>query len=250
MGGTTTYYLLVDRNPSGYVQVLEEWTVTSTATNLGRVYNYGLSLISQRQVSSGTVNYYGFDGHGSTRFLTSTNGTVTDTYMYDTYGTLIASTGSTSNSYLYCCQQFDVDLGQYYLRARTYNPGTGRFWTMDTYQGDNKDPLSLHKYLYGVADPVDFSDLSGLLALIPSSMSDGDKIHQIIADQFALARPNALPYNTSLRTVLNKIIPYQGIGRLRPDLIDQGKHEIYDIKSAAEIPEGIAKKNNLIEYYC
>ncbi|MGD0816309.1 MAG: hypothetical protein ABSA83_22175 [Verrucomicrobiota bacterium] len=83
VGGTTTWYLVDDRNPSGYVQVLEE----HQGTTLSRVYNYGLGLISQRQMPSGTVSYYGCDGHGSTRFLTSTNGTVTDTYTYDPYGT-------------------------------------------------------------------------------------------------------------------------------------------------------------------
>jgi len=46
VGGTTTYYLLDDRNQSGYVQVLEEWTASGGSTNLSRVYNYGLQLIS------------------------------------------------------------------------------------------------------------------------------------------------------------------------------------------------------------
>ena len=46
-------------------------------------------------------------------------------------------------------------------RARLYNVNTGRFQTMDTYQGNNEDPLSLHKYLYCKADPVNFVDPSG-----------------------------------------------------------------------------------------
>jgi len=46
-------------------------------------------------------------------------------------------------------------------RARYFNPGTGRFWTMDTDEGDNEDPLSLHKYLYGRDNPVNRIDPSG-----------------------------------------------------------------------------------------
>ncbi|HTR41666.1 MAG TPA: hypothetical protein VMH87_08635 [Pseudomonadales bacterium] len=46
-------------------------------------------------------------------------------------------------------------------RARYLNTGTGRFWTMDTYQGNNEDSLSLHKYLYGADDPVNLMDPSG-----------------------------------------------------------------------------------------
>ena len=132
MGSTTTYYLVDDRNPSGYAQVLEEYQ-SSTLTAL---YNYGLDLISQKQAGSGVTRYFGYDGHGSTRFLTDTGGSVTDTYVYDAYGNKIvsASTGSSVNKYLYCGEQFDSDLNQYYLRARYYKPDTGRFWTMDTYE--------------------------------------------------------------------------------------------------------------------
>jgi hypothetical protein len=49
----------------------------------------------------------------------------------------------------------------YFLRARYLNTGTGRFWTMDTYEGANQDPGSLHKYLYVEADPVDNVDPCG-----------------------------------------------------------------------------------------
>jgi RHS repeat-associated protein len=165
VGGGTTYYLFDDRNPSGYPQVVEE----SQQEYLSRVYNYGLALVSQQQVDNAgattNVSYYGTDGHGSVRFLTDTNGTITDTYAYDAYGTIITQTftGSapTPNNYLYCGQQYDPDLGLYYNRARYLNPNTGRFWTADSVDGNNEDPLSLHKYLYAQDDPVMNADPSG-----------------------------------------------------------------------------------------
>jgi hypothetical protein len=46
--------------------------------------------------------------------------------------------------------------------ARMYNANTGRFQTMDSYEGDSEDPLSLHKYLYSWDNPVDIIDPSGL----------------------------------------------------------------------------------------
>lgn len=52
--------------------------------------------------------------------------------------------------------------GMYYLRARYYKPETGRFWTMDTYEGNKEEPLSLHKYLYCQVNPVNLTDPSGL----------------------------------------------------------------------------------------
>ena len=131
---TNTFYLLDDRNGSGYVQVLEEWTVVGSATNLARVYNYGLNLISQRQPSVST-NYFIYDGHGSTRMLTDAAGNIANAFTYDAYGNLIASNAAPQTFYLYCGQQWDPGLGQYYQRARMLNPNTGRFLTIDTYEG-------------------------------------------------------------------------------------------------------------------
>jgi RHS repeat-associated protein len=159
-GGVTTLYLVATVNPSGYPQVVEELTVSGGVTNLSRTYTWGLSLINQR-IPGTTTNFYGFDGHGSTRFLTSPNGAVTDTYTYDAYGNLINSTGSTPNSYLYCCYQYDADLELYYNIARYWKTDTGRFWTLDSFEGNNEDPLSLHKYLYCHDNPVNLHDPSG-----------------------------------------------------------------------------------------
>src|SRR2546425_6292145 len=47
------------------------------------------------------------------------------------------------------------------LHARWMNPQTGRFHTMDTFQGDPREPLSLHKYTYCRSDPVNRTDPMG-----------------------------------------------------------------------------------------
>jgi hypothetical protein len=50
--------------------------------------------------------------------------------------------------------------------VRVYlNPNTGRFWTTDSYSGNNSDPLSLHKYLYAHGNAVMNSDPSGRMTL-------------------------------------------------------------------------------------
>jgi RHS repeat-associated protein len=58
-------------------------------------------------------------------------------------------------------EQYDPDLGLYYLRARYYNPNTGRFLSRDPVDGQFYDPKTLHKYLYANGDPVNASDPSG-----------------------------------------------------------------------------------------
>jgi RHS repeat-associated protein len=58
-------------------------------------------------------------------------------------------------------EQYDSDLSLYYLRARYYNPNTGRFLSRDPLDGKAKDPASLHKYLYASGDPVNAIDPTG-----------------------------------------------------------------------------------------
>ena len=231
MGGTTTYYLLDDRNPSGYVQVLEEWTVTSTATNLARVYNYGLALISQRVPNSST-NYFVFDGHGSTRALMDIGGNVVNTFAYDAYGTLIASNGLPQTAYLYCGQQFDSDLGLYLNRARYLNTGTGRFWTMDTYEGDNEDPLSLHKYLYCEVDPIDGVDPTGHEMSWESYM--GYEAEKTIDDEYAATHRGDDVYYGARQSGFS-LKRY-----LKPDIFNKSNHKLLEIKpiSAGGVQDG------------
>ena len=78
-------------------------------------------------------------------------------------------------------------------RARYLNPNTGRFWTMDSYEGDNEDPLSLHRYMYCEADPVDGFDPSGN----DDGFSGGDSLDSMTMSVLSAA----------FQSVLNKIEP-------------------------------------------
>jgi RHS repeat-associated protein len=135
------------------------------AGTVTRSYSWGLELIDQSRPqpspNPAQVNFYVYDGHGSVRALTNTAGAVTDTYNYDAFGNLIHQTGTTYNNYLFAGEQFDPDLNLYYNRARYLNTSTGRFWSVDTAEGDEKEPSSLHKYLYAGGDPIDRLDPSG-----------------------------------------------------------------------------------------
>ncbi|MGJ8660827.1 MAG: RHS repeat-associated core domain-containing protein [Bacteroidota bacterium] len=57
-------------------------------------------------------------------------------------------------------------VSMYFLRARYNNVQTGRFHSMDTYEGRNGEPMTLHKYLYAHANPVSYVDPSGNFSLI------------------------------------------------------------------------------------
>ncbi len=96
----------------------------------------------------------------SFRQLTSAGGTVTGAYEYNASATRSLS-GTTPNNYLYRGEPFDSDLGMYYLRARWYNPQTGRFLSQDPAPGFAPFPQTLHKYLYAGADPENYIDPTG-----------------------------------------------------------------------------------------
>jgi RHS repeat-associated protein len=159
VNGVTTQYLVDDLNPTGYPQVMEE--LQSGAVT--RQYTYGLQRIDEDQPISNvwTPSFYGYDGGGSVRQLTNSSGTVTDQYEYDAYGNSFTVSGTTPNEMLYRGEQYDSDLGLYYLRARYYNPATGRFMSRDPLDGLPWDPKTLHKYLYVGSDPLNYVDPGG-----------------------------------------------------------------------------------------
>jgi RHS repeat-associated protein len=193
--GVTTYYLVDDQNPSGYAQVVEELSDVGGSVSVDCRYTHGSDLISQEQLvdtATGTVwqtSYYGYDGQGSVRFLTDENGQVTDTYDYDAFGNLLYQQAwdptlmgmvqvnaanqhlATPNDYRYKGEQFDPDLDLYFLRARYMDPERGRFWTVDPFEGMSIDPISLHKYLYANASPINFSDPTGRMTLEEISLT-------------------------------------------------------------------------------
>jgi RHS repeat-associated protein len=179
-GGVTTKYLVDTQNPTGYAQVVyETFTGGTGARELTHSYVYGLERVSEQRIyftgsqSLTQYIYYVYDGHGSVRALTDPTGTVTDTYDYDAFGNLLHQTGTTPNNYLYSGEQFDPDLGFYYNRARYLNVSTGRFWSMDSYEGNDQEPLSLHKYLYASASPVNRVDPDGNDDLAEVSAAQG-----------------------------------------------------------------------------
>ncbi len=119
---------------------------------------YG-NLVSQRQ--SNATQYFLFDRVGSTDRLTDGNGAVTDTYVYRAFGSLQAATGSTTNAFRYIGRAgyyFLSDLGQYYVRARHYDPTLGRFLSADPRIPPG---YASGSYAYVGNSPVNGTDPSG-----------------------------------------------------------------------------------------
>ena len=105
------------------------------------------------------VSYFHADGLGSITSLTSTSGQLAASYVYDSFGNLTASSGSIANPFQYTAREVDSETGLYYLRARYYDPVSGRFL--------NEDPIQfgggVNFYSYASNDPGRFVDPYGYL---------------------------------------------------------------------------------------
>jgi RHS repeat-associated protein len=92
--------------------------------------------------------------------------------------------------FLYSGEQFDSKIGQQYLRARYYDPATGRFNRLDPFFGNLFDPQSLHNYLYCHADPITFTDPSGeFVTILLTAMAIGAFFGTIYGIESANSNP-------------------------------------------------------------
>jgi RHS repeat-associated protein len=141
---------------------------TDAADEIQAVYTnepqpYG-NLISQyrKGPTIWTPSYYHFDALGSARALTGGSSQTTDTYLYDAWRNAIASTGSTENPFRWIGQvgyYWDGSTGTFYIRARVYEPVTGRWLGEDPLEFEAND---VHLYRYVRCHPTAFVDPAGL----------------------------------------------------------------------------------------
>src|SRR5262249_27645272 len=120
----------------------------------------------------------------------------------EAYGQFIRSFGNVTNPVQYRGERFDSILAQYYLRARFYDPATGRFTKQDKPLGNPVNPLSYQRYSYVNSDPVNLVDPRGLMAVAPGAAGMG-----AMAAVFQLAAYNAIA-TTALNTLVSALALY------------------------------------------
>ena len=113
------------------------------------------------------LSYYHRDEQLSTVFVTDGHRNVQNSYQYDAFGMSLGTTEKLNNRIRYTGQQYDDVTGQYYLRARYYNPVAGRFMQEDVYQGDG-----LNLYAYCGNNPVVYYDPSGYYTALGNLFTD------------------------------------------------------------------------------
>lgn len=162
------------------------------------------------------------EGIGTIRALTDEQGTVTDRYTLEAFGTLLDHQGTDPNAYLFAGEPLDPNSGFYYNRARWLAPSIGEFGSQDLWLGAPDTPSTLHRYRYAHSDPVGFSDPTGwsefsLPSLTVTSQPQAELRRQNASQLFPVYR------GVRIKLSVQDIRPYGQFGRRIPG------HEVHKL---------------------
>ena len=151
---TTTYFVY-----SGN-EVIAEYSSTGSLI-AEYVLGSGVDEVLTMERGASTY-YYHYDGLGSIRFITDTNGSTVEQYRYDPYGVpeirdasnQVISSSAIDNPYMFTGRRWDEETEIYHYRSRAYDPVLGRFL--------QRDPLgyvdSMNLYSYVTNNPINWID--------------------------------------------------------------------------------------------
>ena len=137
-----------------------------------RQYVYGMGL-AYAVDGNGQLEIYHTDGLGSVRAVSYANGNVVQNYLTDAFGVVVKTQGSHNQPFQYAGEERDKETELYYLRARYYDPRTGRFMQRDPFAGVSGSSLSLNRHLYTENNPVNWTDPSGKFPLVVAIIGIG-----------------------------------------------------------------------------
>jgi len=167
-GGTTTFRYdpfgrrIQKSGPLGTTNYLYDWInllqELDVAGNTLARYVQGPGIDEPvAQLRSGITSYYHQDAARSVTSLSSSNPASDNSYDYDSFGTLAASSGNTANSIRFMGREYDVETGIYEFRNRYYSAAVGRFM--------NEDPIGFaggtNLYSFVTNDPIIHTDPFG-----------------------------------------------------------------------------------------
>lgn len=122
-------------------------------------YVWGLGLAYGAEGTS--VAAVHADGLLSVRALSDGVGALSDTFQRDAFGVRGAVEGQSTQPFDFTGELRDGETGFLYLRARMYDPFTGRFISRDPLAGLARAPATLNRYVYAGNNPVNRRDPSG-----------------------------------------------------------------------------------------
>ncbi len=118
-----------------------------------------LTLGLSSSVRANTVTYVYTDPQGTPLAEANASGTITATFDYAPYGS--KAMGAAHDGPGYTGHVNDADTGLVYMQARYYDPGVGRFLSVDPEEPQAGDTFNFNRYDYASNNPVRFTDPDG-----------------------------------------------------------------------------------------
>ena len=146
-GVTTTY--TVDANGNVLAEYIDgKWS---------RSYYHGNSLAGWTDADG--EYFFNYDMLGSTGSITAGDGSVTNTYSYDSFGNILSASEGIANDFEFIGAYglMANDSGTTFVRARNYDAATGRWISADPFGINGGENL----YVYCGGDGVNLIDTSG-----------------------------------------------------------------------------------------
>ena len=106
-----------------------------------------------------SVYYYLADHLGSTRQVRKADRSLVFSTDYEPFGKPFGVNGS--EAYKFTGEKHDDPTGLVFLRARQYDPETGRFLSPDPVLGSPTNPATLNRYVYVSNNPLRYTDPTG-----------------------------------------------------------------------------------------
>ena len=152
--GVSTFNII---DPVGLGNLVGEYDESGEMVN---GYDYGFGLVSHNTTE--VTNFYTFDALGNTSELTNITGNILNSYSYEPFGAVLYQSESLSNPFQFV-GEFGVMMEGHdlsFMRARVYDPSTGRF--------TQSDPIGvsggINLLKYSMNNPIIYIDPNGLSA--------------------------------------------------------------------------------------
>jgi RHS repeat-associated protein len=136
-------------------------------TGIVREYLYGggeAPTAMRSRNSDGSYSNYFFitNTHGDVVTVTDKDGQVVNRYAYGFWGEATRISEQLPQPFRYAGYYYDQDAELYWLRARWYDPGTGRFLSRDPIAVSSTAFVRMNSYAYAANSPPTLVDSSGL----------------------------------------------------------------------------------------
>ncbi|MDJ0838753.1 MAG: polymorphic toxin-type HINT domain-containing protein [Acidobacteriota bacterium] len=146
------------------LSVLEEFEeLPDGSLSQEAAYAFGLAQLAMVR-PDGNARFFHQDLLGSVADITDHQGNLFEAKTYTPFGkpeaVFIAPTGG-YNRFGFTGHEYDPETNLTYAKARFYDPDVGIFASTDPEMGDFNQPPSLHRYMYGNANPLLYTDPDG-----------------------------------------------------------------------------------------